>query len=294
MKKTIILISLCLTISFASMAQDAEVLTNKRGVAILPQAGDFALGIDASPLLDYVGNFFSDGYGSPTFDGLNKGTVFGKYFLQDDRAIRAKFSLGMGSVATKAFVRDDNKQSATPPETNFTLEDVRKYSNVNIDLGIGYEFRRGKGRVQGFYGGGAALGYSSSKYKYEYANAITSTRWNPTSTNFNNNVTTSSVVGGTIVTRDLERKLGSTFSFGLNGFVGVEYFFAPRLSIGGEYSLQISYALTGKSETTRENWSTTNNKIETNTTKATGTRTAKNLGLNTNASGGAIFLMFHF
>ena len=289
MKKLIFSISLCLIVGFASMAQDAEVnnpvLTNKRGVAILPQAGDFALGIDASPLLDYAGNFLSQSSSStPTFDGF-KGSVFGKYFIQDDRAIRARVLLGASSQTRKAFVQDDAK----PTETNYTLEDVFKVSQTNVALGIGYEFRRGKGRVQGFYGGEALLGYSSSKYKYEYANGITSSRWNPTSTNFNGNVSTS----GSIVTRDTERKNGTTFSIGAGGFLGVEYFFAPQLSIGGEFALQINCELTGKSETTRESWNTSNNRVETITTKGSGTRNASNIGLNTIASGG-IFLMFHF
>ena len=288
-KKIIFSISLCLIVGFSSMAQDVvgdnPAVTNKRGVAILPQAGDFALGIDAFEPLRYLGNFFSSGGNyAPYFEGIY-GDIVGKYFLQNDRALRVRLSLGLNSIDRKAFVMDDSK----PTETNFTLEDVQKYSVSDISLGVGYEFRRGKGRVQGFYGGEGVLGFGSSKYKYEYANAITSSRWTPTSTNFNNNVST---IGG-ITTREIESKNGTRISVGASGFVGAEYFFAPQLSIGGEFALGLNFNMVGKSEITRESWSTANNRVETRTTKGSGARTAMNMGLNT-VSYSNIFLMFYF
>jgi hypothetical protein len=50
---------------------------NKRGVYLLPQAGDFALGVDATPFLEYLGNLFSGSYDAPMFGG---GSIYGKYF----------------------------------------------------------------------------------------------------------------------------------------------------------------------------------------------------------------------
>ena len=278
---------MCLIVGFSSMAQDFNeenpVLTNKRGVAILPKAGDFALGIDASSPLTYLGNFFSNASNSaPTLQGFNE-SIYGKYFLRDNRALRARLTLDLSTTARKAFVRDDDN----PSETNYTFQDVQKNNSAKVNLGVGYEFRRGKGRVQGFYGGEALLGVSVSNYKYEYANGFKSSNQSPTSTSFGTNNTTNG--------RDVTRKPGNTFSFGVGGFVGVEYFFAPQFSIGGEFNLRLKLNCAGKSETTRESWNTTNSSVETKTVKGTAARNVLAINLNSNDDAkGALFLMFHF
>ena len=293
MKKVFISVSLCLSVGFTSMAQDAErdvpVLTNKRGMAILPQAGDFALGVEASTFLSYVGNFFANTSSStPSFtNGEGKyPTIYGKYFLHDNRAIRARLTLGLGSNTTKAFVRDDNK----PAETIWTLEDVRKNSSVDINLGLGYEFRRGKGRMQGFYGAETALGLKTANDKYEYANSIKTDRWAPYTHNFNGNSTTN----GGITTRNLLDKDGMTFTLGVGGFAGVEYFFSSKLSIGGEFGLMINLNVKGKGKTTYEKWSVEANKLEEKTVDGPPTRESIKIEMITRASKAGIFLMFHF
>jgi len=293
MKKVIISISLCLSVGFSSIAQDAEmdvpVLTNKRGMAILPKAGDYALGIEAASFLGYVGNFFANSNSSaPSFtngDGKYP-TIFGKYFLQDDRAIRARVTLGLVSNTTKAFVQDDNK----PAEITSTLEDVRKNNAVDINLGLGYEFRRGTGRMQGFYGPEASLGFYTTQDRYEYANSIKTDRWAPSSHNFNENCATS----GGITTRKLVNKDGMKFTLGIGGFVGVEYFFTPRLSIGGEFGLMVNFSANGKGKTTQEKWSIDSNSLEEKTIDGPQVRESLKVELITRASKAGIFLMFHF
>ena len=293
MKKLVFFTVLCLTVGFSSMAQDViendPALTNKRGVALLPKAGNFALGIDASTPLTYLGNFFSNASNNaPALEGFN-GNIYGKYFLKDNRALRARLNLNLTTTKRKAFVKDDEKTS----ETSYTLEDVRKYNYANINLGLGYEFRRGTGRIQGFYGSEAILGVTASGYRYEYANSHKRTNTSPSSTNFGdpNNVSGSS--------RDVERKGGNTFTLGVGGFAGFEYFIAPRLSIGGEFNLRLKLDLEGKSETKSESWNATNNAVETKTAK--GVRNSLSVKLNTKEKDdkgdnikGIFFLMFHF
>jgi hypothetical protein len=56
MKKSLTLLALVLGMSGA-FAQD---LTSKKGEPFLPEAGDWGLGIDANPFLEYAGNFFGN------------------------------------------------------------------------------------------------------------------------------------------------------------------------------------------------------------------------------------------
>ena len=57
---------------------------------------------------------------------------------------------------------------------------------------------RGKGRVRGFYGAEANIGLGSAKETW------------------------------TATDLSVEAKAGSTFNLGIRGFIGVEYFFAPK------------------------------------------------------------------
>ena len=285
MKKIIISLSLCLCVGFAAMAQDEEVadpaFTNKRGIELLPKAGDFALGIDAYPFLQYLGNFFSrSGNSAPDFQGFNE-TIYGKYFLADDRAIRAKLKLDFQNTIENGVVRNDEEVINNPLNANATVIDVSKYCGTDVVLSVGYELRRGKGRVQGFYGGEVVLGYGGGKQNYEYANPMTAVNQTPTS-----------YWGYSGSSRMTERKYGKTFSAGLGGFVGVEYFFAPQISIGGELALSFNLNLRGQTETTQESWNTSNDRIQVQTVRS-GDWYAQRALFRTNTTGG-IFLMFHF
>jgi hypothetical protein len=77
------------------------------------------------------------------------------------------------------------------------------YSSFDLTLSAGREFRKGSSRLQGYYGYGAMLSMSSS-----------------------------SSDDGIESTPDVE---DSSFGFGANGFIGVEYFFKPKMSLGAEY-----------------------------------------------------------
>ena len=287
MKKIVFSIILCLLVGFSSFAQEfygeTPVLTNKRGTAILPKAGDFAVGIDASTPLRYAGSIFSNVSNSaPVFDGFN-GNIYGKYFLQDQRALRARVTLDLSNTDRKAFVRDNDY----PSETNFTLQDVEKRFEAKVDLSVGYEVRRGSGRFQGFFGGEGILGVTAETYKYQYANSF-KTATMPYSFSFGNNNISSE---GRMITY----KKSPKYSIAAGGFVGVEYFIAPKFSIGGEFFLRIKFALAGKSETTRESWNVANSKSEIKTTKGTDAREALSVKIYTKDEKlSSFFLLFHF
>lgn len=231
---------------------------NRRGIALLPTCGDFALGIDAVPFLDYLGNMVNrDGNNAPSFSSPKLG-IYGKYFVQPNQAIRASLNLDIDNV----------KMRTVAPNITAVDEDMTKMNNFDMDLGAGYEWRRGRGRVQGFYGAELTVSLHKEGTKYEFAEKLTE--------------------GQSRVTKDIS---GVGFGIGANAFVGVEYFFAPMISVGGELSYGIGYNKMPKFTTTTE--TLTDGKVVTTKEKTTpGLKHA--YGFNTNDLDASLFLMFHF
>ncbi|MCL2436368.1 MAG: hypothetical protein FWD09_09580, partial [Lentimicrobiaceae bacterium] len=253
----------------------------------LPQAGDFALGVDATPFLRYMGNFFTSGNNvAPFFNGVNgvHQTLYGKYFLQDDRAIRARLSVGVFNDTEKGVVPNDPALADNPLAT---LIDIQRMSEAAIELGAGYEFRRGHGRVQGFWGGEVSLGFSSAKTSYDFANRMTEDYPNPSTYDFGYPYNTFNPI-----VRTTEVKRGNEITIGLGGFAGVEYFFAPQMSLGGEVGLGFYFRTAGQGQATTESWDTGENKLRIDVGKDLGWN-AQNIAVGSRAAG-RIFLMFHF
>jgi hypothetical protein len=294
MKKIIFSLVLCLCAGFSAMAQDLAVVVeedassaafvNKRGISLLPKAGDYAIGVDATPFLQYLGNFFNkDNNTAPLFNGVDN-TIYGKYFLEDNRAIRAKLRLNAYKDQNKGTVINDYEVANNPLNPYATTVDVRNTNTYDVDLFAGYEFRRGRGRVQGFWGAEAGFGFGKGTQKYEYGNPIT-----------NLNQTPSSIFGTSPITgRTTEVSYGTELRATIAGFVGVEYFFAPQISIGGEFNLAFLYAYRGQDEITSEKYDSASDQIQTiNRRYRYSGDLAGAIGLQTKPTG-SIFLMFHF
>jgi len=211
----------------ASTLNSTEVLVNKRGVAILPKAGSWGLGFNAVPFFNYLGNIFN----GTTNNSLNTGfvnsnnTIYGKYFWDATTVIRAEFYFGQYNTTRNNWVLRDG---ATTPDDY--VEDIQRTNNSIFHIGVGLEKRRGWGRIQGFYGASVFYSLNRSGQIYEYGNAFSSSNVNPTSTtNFGSGATAQ-------VNDRLDYNRNSpTHGIGARLFVGVEYFFAPRMSIGGEF-----------------------------------------------------------
>jgi len=268
MKKTLIFLSM-LFVSATGFSQD---LTSKKGEPILPQEKDWGLGIDATPFLNYLGNFFgkSSNNTAPSFNFISSGqTISGKYFKTATTAYRAALRIGFGSNTTRSQVTDRGVAAGTTlifPVAVPTKENVWTRSGTAIGLSAGIEKRRGKTRLQGIYGAEAGFYISSSKDKFTYGNAlststVTSVDVDPTdamsSSSYGsaNNIDTaaSSKIQGAIGSaRIIERKNGVAFSFGLRAFIGAEYFIFPKMSIGGEFGWGLGATLVGRVTTTYE------------------------------------------
>ncbi|MCD6067829.1 MAG: hypothetical protein K0S33_2655 [Bacteroidetes bacterium] len=277
MKKSV----LALAMAFGVTGAFAQDLTSKKGEPYLPEAGDWSIGIDATPFFSYTKSLIGAGSGasSPTFNFLNgNNTIVGKMFKDEKTAYRAIVRIGfsgqtfknnMAQAQSAAVVAAQSYPTVAP-----TVEEKAKVGSHLIGLGAGIEMRRGKTRLQGYYGGEAFLWQAGSKESFEYGNALTGAPGadpdvDPTSAFTTDFTTVSGYTGGANLVSDdgsvdhvagrvIERKAGMTFGIGVRGFIGAEYFIFPKISIAGEFGWGLGYAMTGKSTMQVESESFTN------------------------------------
>lgn len=281
MKKILFIVStLCITTIgvFAQGSAESSVLTNKKGMAILPVKGDVAIGMSADPFLYYIGNMFN---GNPdnSFD-LGSTTLYGKYYVADNAALRASIYLSNTTNNNKYYVRDDAKFAADPLSQDKVV-DVQKIKNRNIGVGLSYQKYRGYGRLQGFYGVYANYRWSRSQTENIFGNPISELNQAP-STYLNNNASE----------RSLSYDSGISQSAGAGLLAGVEYFFMPKVSIGAELNLGYSYNWSSQSNYVYEKWN--GSKVaESDVLNAPGSSSAS-FSTYLPSTYGTLFLMFHF
>jgi hypothetical protein len=86
-------------------------------------------------------------------------------------------------------------------------------------------------------------------------------------------------------------KGGKTIGVGARAFAGVEYFFTPKIALGGEFGWGINFAATGKGVQESEEWSFADSNVKKTTTETGG---GSVFDMDTDNFGGSIYLMFHF
>ena len=258
MKKiTLLLVALTFVI-FNVQAQDEE-LVSKKGFAILPEAGDIALGVDFAPFVNTL-NFMGGTSTGPRMSFADGLSIFGKYYLEADMAVRVKFAFNSISTTKNGYVLDQNVIGAT---ANDMVEDTETAGWSRYAFAVGAEMRRGHGRLQGYYGADFFFEYANGSAanqnaSYTYGNAMDAANVSPASTNFGQ------TIGGI---RTTEVVAGSAMSFGLRGFVGVEYFIAPKISLGGEVGWGVAYQIGNDGSETTEEWDAVSNSVKSITTK---------------------------
>jgi hypothetical protein len=261
MKKQILLTA-CTVISMNIFSQD---LTSKKGEPILPEAEDWAVSMNADPVLEFVGNAFNGNTSNnaANTDWLGSShTIVVKKFINEKSAYRIMLRLGYVNQTFKNMVVNDAESGTvfTFPDKQGVVEDKYRHSSSNICIGAGKEWRKGKTRLQGFYGADILFWMGNTKDKYSYGNEMStvntssaggaSTTTTPNSTIWNTDIETAefgtpdSVVA--VTSRPTLKKSGTTFGIGVRGFVGVEYFIFPKIAIGAEYGWGIGYQMRGK------------------------------------------------
>jgi len=258
MKKHVLFVAAIFATSL-TFAQSGEITSN-RGENWLSESGDIGLSFSATPFLDYFGNLFNGSFDNNAPSATFANSYFAieaKQLKDSNTAYRAKVRIGFTSTSNDSIVVDVND----PAET---VVDKVKVSDMNIVLGAGLEKRIGSTRVVGIYGGEAGIMFGSGKTKYEYGNAIEDTG---------------------APSRLTENKQGSTFGIYAAVFGGVEWFFAPKMSLGAEYTWGLAFASEGKGKATFE---TQDEGVETETGGNS------NFGIDNTVSGADIKMTFYF
>lgn len=254
-------------------------LTSKKGEPILPQQGDIALGFDARPFT----NFFNDNSFVNT-NFIDNQAIYAKYFIADQLAVRGNLRINYTVNENNQAVVDDYHEAILPNQYNF-VEDLQKTKTSNYIVGLGIEKRRGETRVQGFFGGELQFIMRQTNIEYEYGNAMSTTNPAPTTTNFGTNL----VNGFTSDQRFTKMETGKQFSTGVRGFIGAEYFIAPKLSVGGEFGWGVNFNFNNDTENTFEYWE--DNQIKEQIIK---TPNDKTIDIDTDNFGGAVYFLLHF
>ena len=182
-----------------------------------PKAGDvttdvslFANGLFANPTALYKGNVAS-GVSSNKFDLSTVGVLKGRYFFQDDLALR--LSLGLSSPSVKS----------TLEETNHSLENKYRATTLYFGLGVEKHFT-GTDRLSPYVGAELHVGSYTTNAESNDTRTV-----------------------GTIVTKTNQQiKAAPGFTFGGGLFMGADYYIAPKVFLGLEAGLNIDAHSLGK------------------------------------------------
>ena len=250
--KKFIGVSLALVFSAASIAQSNDQVQNKNGVDMMPVSGEIGVGMNALPILNYFGNAFNGNAGNFNMGGdkfvnyWGANTIYGKYMLSDDNAVRAQIRIGQYNNNWYNWVTDDTKN-----DPDSLVMDSYSTQSSFYNIGAGYEFRRGKTRLKGIYGGEVMYMFQrTTAAQYSYGNtyglgnpAPTATTWGPGGAVMSE---------GAIAERMVHVEGGNWHGAGLRGFLGVEYYIAPKICLGTEFGWAFTWGAQGEGSTRTE------------------------------------------
>ena len=306
MKKNIAII-ICVLLSLAGVsAQNATDSThiakgNKFHSAqhYLPQAGDFAIGVDVTPLVELLGNTFN-GYGTNgtknTLGALGGSvvnldyapkpdvSVMVKYFLKDNLALRANIGVKTNNLTQRAYVVSD-VISVTDPFSDEKLIDCAKSYNTGGSAALGLEFRAGKNRIQGTFGGDLVFAYQTRQEEYNYANTLSLLNSKPTMSSLMPAFDASGY-------RTTNKNYGDMFYGGAMLNIGVEYFILPKVAIGSEVNVMIYYRMGSTSYETREGLNPYTNNLDKR--EIINTPGDRELVIGTGNFGSKLYLVLYF
>ena len=299
MKKSVLVIALAFGIANA-FAQD---LTSKKGEPMLPEANDWAISMDADQIFTYLGNAFhgTNASGAPGVNWLNGNqTIIGKKFIDEKTAYRVLVRIGYNSTSTKAMIHDASVTTAAVyPAAPAMVEDKMSAHNTNIAIGLGKEWRRGKTRLQGYYGADIMIWLTSTGTKYSYGNGLVAPTASSAGVGVAGNTTTFNDPNSGMTNLDsipyansrvTKYKSGMGFGIGIRGFIGAEYFIFPKIAIGAEYGWGLGFQTQGKGTISTESIATpsgsTTEIVGSTDTKVSG---SSKFGIDTDLNQGNMF-----
>lgn len=272
MKKTIILTGIIIAcICSASATVSAKDGREKKDVSeYLPEAGDFAFSVSANPFIDFIGNIFNNTanqhIGNFGGDPYNNGyfqqpavSVSGKYMFTDELGLRVNLGWIHDGNTDKVYVQDD-AALAEDPLSNNKLIDAYKHSNSGGSFSAAMEYRVGERRVQGVFSAGLLYAFSYSREKFSYGNAITEINQNPSCSL---NGYSAPTLDGFSSMRYLKKFTDQPSNYaGMILSAGIEWFVAPKISIGGEVNIAAVWNWTKATYYTAEGFNTISGAVE--------------------------------
>lgn len=216
-------IALC-SLPFTAQAQSEE--------DYLPKAGDLGLSVSANPLSQIATGV---SYTQPLV------SIAGKYMVSDKSAL----FLNVGWIYNynhNNYYADDDAALYLDPFSRAKVIDTREDQITGLNVSFGGERRIGKGKVQGVFGGGIMYAFSYYDIRYSYGNAITSINQQPSiSDDLYSNIDYPDVPGVSYQRYLSEFNITPTHYIGLTGYAGVEWFVAPKVSVGAKLYLTAAY-----------------------------------------------------
>lgn len=222
-----IVIILLVVLSIQALAAQTDSTQTVSKNKYLPEKGNFAIGADATPLFNFVGNMFNGNLDNQ-FD-MRSPLIYAKYYLTDNMALRTVLGVNTTTKSDLFYVQDDAARMANPL-SNAQVTDKKTDNSNGYYLSLGLQKFIGEKRLRGFYGAQLFTKYGKDKATYAYGNPMTSLNPTPSSN--------SVYLAGE---RKLSEVTSHDFMLGAGGIAGFEYYIAPRLCIGGEVSLNVVY-----------------------------------------------------
>lgn len=295
------IISILLLAAVASLSLTAQETEEKQ---YLPEAGDWSIGFDVKPVFKYVGGLFNNYDKQSTLENFPAGqpsiyqpaddhddfkdymyyptaSIMGRYMLTDKLAIKANVGVVLENKKSGAYVLDD-AATILDPLSDSKVGDFKNTRTTGISVQAGVEYRLGKKRIQGIFGGGILFGLQSCKEVYTYGNEMTLINQQPTS-NYQYNE-------GYRVLNSFSKQ--PDYFAGLYGSAGVEFFVAPKVALGAEVSLCAGYSVKQQKFTVSEGYNTSTEVIETRTDL--NEPLTAGFQLSTRNLGGSLYLAFYF
>lgn len=255
MKKYIIIVlSLFLAMPSFCFSQEQDESPAKDYSTFLPTKGDIAISVGLNPIAFFAGNIFNgtidnelDQFGGqPYFNAdvrdlnfmpYNLVSISLKYMVTDKFATRLNFGYGYSKSGVNAYVIDDMALALDPFSQAKVVDSYRGVNHCG-SVYLGGEYRMGNGRFQAVFSAGVNYYLGGIGKKISYGNAITDVNQSPTIASDSYKVTLPDRSG--MINGRLLSSRQTVHGVGLTGGVGIEYFVAPKISIGAEVNLSLS------------------------------------------------------
>lgn len=257
MKKilSVILATMLIVPAFAKEEEKTEQKASRDYSTWLPAAGDWSLGFSLDPIASFIGNMFNGNTDNYLRDLAgesmvnNMFSIMGGYMITDQLGVRANIGLNISRMHDHAYVVDDLAKMADPLSRS-KVEDIVNSASTSGSIALGADYRVGKRSVQGVFGGGLVYAFSAFNTTYKYGNAITEANQRPT-------IDGSYDVYDSYMpyARPLKNfNYSGMHTFGAYASVGVEWFVAPKISLGANVNLYLLYQWTPNRYVTYEGW----------------------------------------